>query len=59
VTTETETVAVPHVVMIRVAPLVDLPAVLLAAHKILNAMIVAAHVAMKDFLNDKRNQSLL
>jgi hypothetical protein len=59
VTTETETVAVPHVAMIHVVPLVDLPAVLLAAHKILNAMIVAAHVAMKDFLNDKRNQSLL
>jgi succinyl-CoA synthetase alpha subunit len=54
----TETVAAPHVAMIHVVPLVDLPAVLLAAHKILNAMIVADHVAMKDFLNAKKNQSL-
>jgi hypothetical protein len=54
----TETAAVPHVVMIHVVPLVDLPAVLLAAHKILSAMIVADHVVMKDFSNAKKNQSL-
>jgi hypothetical protein len=59
VITETETVAVPHVAMIHVVPLADLPAVLHVAHKILNAMIVAAHVAMKDFVNAKKNQSLL
>jgi hypothetical protein len=45
--------------MIHVVPLADLPAVLHVAHKILNAMIVAAHVAMKDFPSAKKNQSLL
>jgi ABC-type nitrate/sulfonate/bicarbonate transport system ATPase subunit len=55
---ETETVAVPHVAMIHVVHHAALPVVLLVAHKILNAMIVADHVVMIDFLNAKKNQSL-
>jgi predicted TIM-barrel enzyme len=58
VTIETETVAVPHVAMIHVVHHAALPTAPLAAHKILNAMIDAAHVAMIDFLNAKKSQSL-
>jgi hypothetical protein len=59
VTTETETAAVPHVAMIHVVHHAALPTVPLVAHKILNAMIVAAHVVMIDFPNAKKNLRFL